>query len=83
MFPLTHCFQQYYGPEVLSVCNRNEYQESFLEETRGQRVRLTTSPPSVSGLYRKRVISKPQNLIALYYFLYNTVFLVTQFVKAD
>jgi hypothetical protein len=33
--------------------NRNEYQQSYLEVKSGQRVRLTTSPPSMSRLHTK------------------------------
>jgi hypothetical protein len=42
-----------YGPGVDSASNRNQLQESSLRVKRDRRVRLTTSQPFVSGLYRK------------------------------
>jgi hypothetical protein len=54
-FQLTYSFQPHYGPGADSASNRNEYQESSLGggATGVPRVRLTTSPPSVSQSYRK------------------------------
>jgi hypothetical protein len=46
-------FQPHYGAGVDSASNRNEYQE-YSEEVKGdRRVKLTSSPPSVSRRSRK------------------------------
>jgi hypothetical protein len=45
--------QLHYGAEVDSASNRNEYQESSWGVKGGQRIRLTTSLPSVSQMSRK------------------------------
>jgi hypothetical protein len=45
-------FQPHYGPGVNSSSNRNEYQEPSWGVKSGQRLRLTTLPPSLSRLSR-------------------------------
>jgi hypothetical protein len=47
-FQLNQSFQPQCGPGVDSASNRNEYQESSWGLKGGWRVRLTTSPPSMS-----------------------------------
>jgi hypothetical protein len=52
VFQLKQSLQMHYGPGVDSASNINEYQESSCGAERVRRVRLTTSPPSVSRLFR-------------------------------
>jgi hypothetical protein len=67
-FQFTQSFLLHCGPAVYSACNRNEYQKQnkcFWGIERGQCVRLTTLPPSISLLSRQCAIpcsSQPHNL---------------------
>jgi hypothetical protein len=53
LFQFNKYFQLYFGPGVDPASNRNEYQESCWVVKRGRRLRLTTSPLSVSRLSGK------------------------------
>ena len=44
---LTYPFRPHYDPWVDSAANRNEYQEYFLGDKRGQCLGLTNFPPSL------------------------------------
>jgi hypothetical protein len=49
----TKFFDPQYGPRVYPAFNRNEFQKIFLRVKRGQRLRLTIIPLSVSRLSRQ------------------------------
>jgi hypothetical protein len=60
-FLFTYFLLPHHGPEVVSACDRNEYQKIFLGVKLGRRVRLTTSLPCVSRLSRQcRIVNISQ-----------------------
>jgi hypothetical protein len=86
VFSIYLTFQPHYGDGVDSASNRNEYQKSSWggRVKGGQRVGLTTLPPSMSRLSRLNVgASAYHNLMGLHGLLQRQLYLTLPYLSAN